>query len=226
MKTTKIFALAIALIMVFALAACSDNGNNNTSGGSTNTPPPSETPSAPDTSTPSPNQTQGNGDNDPGNGDPDPGNGNDPGTTYGTIPMPEGFPENLGDAEFFNPVTDDYVLSDGRHGYFNFMRLVSYDEQGRAVQFVGKIIRESTPDLSYYDSIIGIEVVGNVIYYDFLKIYDEGEGMTDDDGGFIELEHFYRLNNMFPTKEGPVVDYGPPTGVVDLLERGYYYSKP
>ncbi|MCL2002612.1 MAG: LCCL domain-containing protein [Oscillospiraceae bacterium] len=67
MKTTKILALAIALIMGFALAACSDSNNNN-SGGSTNTPPPSETPSAPEPSAPAPNGAQGNGGNDPGAG--------------------------------------------------------------------------------------------------------------------------------------------------------------
>ena len=62
MKTTKIFALALALIMGFALAACSDSGNNNTSGGSANSPPPSETQgnsgNADDASAPPPNPTQ------------------------------------------------------------------------------------------------------------------------------------------------------------------------
>gem|GEM_PF-5016599 len=222
MKTTKIFTLAIALIMVFTLAACGSGSNN--SGGSTNTPP-SETPSAPDTSTPLPNPTQGNGDNDPGAGDP--GNGNDP-ADYGTIPMPDGFPENPGDAEFFNPVTDDYVLRDTGYG-INYY-LVSYDEQGDAVQFVWKTIMESAPDLSYRDETIGIEVVGNVMYYDFLKRYDEGVGMTNDDGGYVELERWYRSwCGMSPTKEGPIVDRGQSTvGVVmvDLREEGYYYSKP
>ncbi|MCL2004516.1 MAG: hypothetical protein FWG72_11065 [Oscillospiraceae bacterium] len=69
MKTTKILALPLALIMAFALAACSDSSNN--SGGSTNTPPPSETPSAP-----SPNGAQGSGGNDPGSG--------------GSAPLPDG----------------------------------------------------------------------------------------------------------------------------------------
>ncbi|MCL2052587.1 MAG: hypothetical protein FWG91_12795 [Lachnospiraceae bacterium] len=111
MKTTKIFALAIALIMVFALAACSDSGNNN-SGGSTNTPPPSETPSAPDTSTPSPNQTQGSGDNDPGTGDPTNGNGGDviiP--DNGTPPYVEPpLESHAGDKGYFYVTTDDYAV--------------------------------------------------------------------------------------------------------------------
>ncbi|MCL2079121.1 MAG: hypothetical protein FWH17_04665 [Oscillospiraceae bacterium] len=67
MRTTKIFALIIALIMVFALTACSDSGNNN-SGGSTNTPS-SETQgnsgNVGDSSATSPNPKQGNGGDDP-----------------------------------------------------------------------------------------------------------------------------------------------------------------
>ena len=153
-------------------------------------------------------------------------------TTYGTIPMPDGFPSNLGDAEFFNPATDDYVLS-GRHLIF----LVSYDEQGNAVQFVSKSVGtedrmpflESTRNAHGTEK--GIEVVGNVIYYDWLKIYDEGGyGLTDDAEPVEPLEKWYQRNTQFPTKTGPLWDRGPQSGgVIDLREErfgGYYYSKP
>ncbi|MCL2002730.1 MAG: DUF6273 domain-containing protein [Oscillospiraceae bacterium] len=76
MKTTKIFTLAIALLMGFTLAACSNGGGNN-SGGSANTPPPSETPGGTEPSAPPQDPDPSNGGNDPGTGDPGNGNGGD-----------------------------------------------------------------------------------------------------------------------------------------------------
>ena len=236
MKTTKIFALAIALIMVFALAACADSGNNNNSGGSTNTPLPSETPSVPDTSTPSPNPTQGNGDNDPGNG-----NGGDLGTTYGTIPMPDGFPENPGDAEFFNPVTDDYLILhdptdsvDGEKIY----HLVSYDTSGEPVQWVTKAVWPSAdipqPSSEGWASNIvhngGGNFVSNVGFLDSMAMY----------AGFnMDISRWLPGNYLPPTKES--VDWTSERNSVDgsyviimnenTLVQGpapehFYFSKP
>ncbi|MCL2010906.1 MAG: hypothetical protein FWG71_10255 [Synergistaceae bacterium] len=55
MKTTKIFALSLAVLLALTLAACTDSESGT-----------------PEPSTPSPNQTQGNGDNDSGTDDPIP----------------------------------------------------------------------------------------------------------------------------------------------------------
>ncbi|MCL2079119.1 MAG: DUF6273 domain-containing protein [Oscillospiraceae bacterium] len=116
--TTKIFALILALIMLFSLTACSDSGNNN-SGGSTNTPPPSETPSAP-----SPNGAQGNGDNDPGTGVPDPGNGvifNDGSVVSDLGPVPSvvwPLENHRGDPQYFYTVEwDDMLIYDWGENY-------------------------------------------------------------------------------------------------------------
>jgi len=146
MKTTKIFALAIALIMVFALAACSDSGNNN-SGGSTNTPPPSETPSVSDTSTPTPDPTPDN--NDPGNGGGDdiPDNGTPP---YVEPPLES----HRGDKGYFYTTTDDYIVCISPYTSNVFYRneipavywVISFLEDGSVGSEQLKYVFETTAD--------------------------------------------------------------------------------
>ncbi|MCL2002611.1 MAG: hypothetical protein FWG72_01245 [Oscillospiraceae bacterium] len=228
MKTTKIFALAIALIMAFTLAACSDSGNNS--------PPPSETPSAPEPSTPSPNGAQGNGGNDPGTGDPDPG------TIYGTIPMPDGFPENPGDAEYFNPITDDYLIlhdpeafsPDGEKIY----HLVSYDASGEPVQWVTKAVWPGTdiPQSSgegWGSNIVNHgsgNFVGNVGFLDSMAMY----------AGFnMDIPRWLSANFLPPTKESAdwtsernsvdgsyVIIVGENSWVQGPAPEHFYFSKP
>jgi hypothetical protein len=98
----------------------------------------------------------------------------------GTIPMPDGFESNPGDAEYFKPKTDDYIyrktIIDDKTSYYD---LISFDETGSIVQYMYKRIYETnekidantlsfmysgTPEGGYAPYTVQ---VGNVLYIDF-----------------------------------------------------------
>ncbi|MCL2088432.1 MAG: LCCL domain-containing protein [Oscillospiraceae bacterium] len=99
-------------------------------------------------------------------------------TTYGTIPMPDGFPSNLGDAEFFSPETDDYlILHDPQAASWDgekIYHLVSYDTSGEPVQWVMKSVWPRADVIPYQNKQSG-EVGGEI----GMEIGPEREGWGD-----------------------------------------------
>ncbi|MCL2081168.1 MAG: hypothetical protein FWH16_03605 [Oscillospiraceae bacterium] len=240
MKHRKMLALILALAISLALAACGDN--TAPAAGSPNTPPPPET--LPDTSTPSP---------DPTPDDNDPGSGGDPVVNYGTIPMPDGFPENPGDAEFFSPVTDDYlILHDPEAASWygeKIYHLVSYDTSGEPVQWVVKVVWPSAD----------VVPVGEFDFVEGWTTPVAGDGIVVGNAGFLdsmaraidmgwEIPRALRSNYLPPTKDSAdfttteyTSQYGTSEyrrnegGYIIITESGYvigpapehfYFSKP
>jgi hypothetical protein len=174
----------------------------------------------PDTSTDTPAPSSDSGT--PAPADPQAGLGN-------TIAMPAGFPSNPGDAENFNPLTDDYIYH-RFNGNFELYGLVSYDTSGNIVQYMVKRIYESndaanpsgymdehTPgDHSPY-----ITKVGNVLYVDYLAMdgsYSQDGMVTRDDGSqYHNRASWYGMPSCRAMYEADKATYSGET---------YYVSKP
>ena len=92
MKTSKLIALILAMLMTLTLAACDGGGTNPPGGGNTN-PPANTTPGGGDSGT---QQTPDNGDGE---------------QQEALLPLklPGGFEAHPGDEEYFYAITDNYV---------------------------------------------------------------------------------------------------------------------
>jgi predicted small lipoprotein YifL len=147
----------------------------------------------------------------------------------GTIYMPTGFPSNPGDAENFNPITDDYIYH-SFNSNFELYGLVSYDTSGNIVQFMVKRIYESDDDAEpkdYMDEHTPgdyspyITKVGNVLYVDYLAMdgsYSQDGMVTRDDGTqYFNRAYFYMMPTCRAAYEADKAKYSDET---------YYVSKP
>lgn len=125
--------------------------------------------------------------------------------------MPAGIPSNNGDAEYFKPVTADYIYyNDGARIY-----LTSYDESGKLVQFVAKWVYENSADVSsegYMDEYSGVAlsqgiIVDNVIFIDYVTL---------NDGQLEDRLAYYAM----PKVKSDL------TSIPASVQANYYVSKP
>lgn len=172
----KVITLALALVMVFTIVACSGKSDvlNDDIGKTSLT--------MEETSTLSTEQ----GLNQPVQSDTLDAQDDSFVASDDVIQMPDGFPTNKGDAEYFKPITDDYIYynnsSVDTDGIYGRVYLVSYDTNGEVVQFAAKWVYKSSADVSpdgFMDEYDGVALsqgitIENAVFIDYMSL-DDGQ---------------------------------------------------